>query len=159
MSFRMNIIFLSSMFLGIIKVVTKMLLAYISKVPNWSIKKLFIFNNIKRWSDNYTDFVGKNQFQNLGILQITPMKFSSKSGQGTKWQIVIVYNQYIIISFLQFRVSKAFENKSSIFFFMERIKMHFIKSNGIIECIKTARQSSQETWKFFIFFSVILVFC
>jgi hypothetical protein len=48
------------------------------------------------------------------------------------------------MDFLQFRViSKAFENKSSILISLwKRIKMHFIKSNGI-ECIKTKIQPKE----------------
>jgi hypothetical protein len=76
------------------------------------------------------------------VLYCNNIKFSSKSGREQSRQIV-VYNQYIIIVFLQFRViSKAFENKSSILISLwKESKCTSLKSNGIIECIKTAKDN------------------
>jgi uncharacterized sodium:solute symporter family permease YidK len=57
-----------------------------------------------------------------------------------------VYNQYIIISFLQFRViSKAFENKSSILISLwKESKCTSLKEVMVLLSVKTAkRQSSQ----------------
>jgi hypothetical protein len=71
-----------------------------------------------------------------------------KERAGTKGQIVIVYNQYIIISFLQFRViSKAFENKSSILISLwKESKCTSLKVMVLLSVSKQQkRQSSQET--------------